>query len=232
MKTITILIPLLLASATLALSDGIPVDRKTGKVRCAHTVVSLTAEQVEETQALGTFTLTSEQWRALRAKRPSCPKRFNTVLPVTFNDCCCGVEGEYVIALSRDRIAVLMVEDSDEALRSVRWAIFRSQAVTLRANERGKFYAGGMLVPFPLLLKAFATPPEGGKRDAQGKILITEYLFGRNETGTAWLVVELPMGAKPTDAVYESRLRQIAALADKIGLSHMLFPEDERKPTP
>ena len=228
MKTIAFLIPSLLATATLALSDGIPVDRETGKIRCAHTVVSLTAEQIEETQALGTFTLTSDQWRTLRATRPSCPKRFNTVLPVTFNDCCCGVDGEYVIALSRDRIAVLMGEDSDQALRSVRWALFKSQRVTLGANERGEFYAGGTLVPFPLLLKAFATPPEGVKRDGKGKLLITEYKFGSKETGTAWLVVELPMGAKPTDAVYESRLRQIAALADKMGLSHQLFPESPR----
>ncbi len=232
MKTIPFLITSILASATLALSDGIPVDHETGKLRCAHSVVSLTAEQIEETQALGTFTLTPEQWRTLREKRPSCPKRFNTVLPVTFNDCCCGVDGEFVIALSRDRIAVLMGEDSNQALRSVRWALFRSQHVTLRANERGEFYAGGMLVSFPLLLKAFATPPEGVKRDAKGKLLITEYSFGRIETGTAWLVVELPMGAKPTDAVYESRLRQIAALADKMGLSHRIFPEAERQTNP
>lgn len=232
MKTISFLITSLLASATLALSDGIPVDRETGKIRCAHTVVSLTAEQIEETQALGTFTLTPEQWRTLRAERPSCPKRFNTVLPVTFNDCCCGVEGEFVIALSRDRIAVLMGEDSDQALRSVRWALFKSQQVTLRANERGEFYAGGTLVPFPLLLQAFATPPEGVKRDGKGNLLITEYKFGSSETGSAWLVVELPMGAKPTDAVYESRLRQIAALADKMGLSHHIFPEVERQTTP
>ena len=53
----------LIASATLVLADGIPLDRKTGEVTVPHTIVTLTAEQVEETQTLGTFTLTPEQWR-------------------------------------------------------------------------------------------------------------------------------------------------------------------------
>ena len=226
MKTTTCIIAALLAIASSAIADGIPVDEKTGKIRCKHTVVSLTAEQIEETQTLGTFTLTTGQWKELRAKRPDCPKRFDNVLPVSYEGCSCGVEGEYVIALSRDRIAVLMPENSKDELRSVRWALFKSRIVTLHANERGEFHAGGILVPFPLLLQAFATPPEGSQRNPQGELLITEYVFGREKTDTAWLVVELPVGAKPTDAVYESRLREIAALADKMGLGHRLFPDD------
>jgi hypothetical protein len=37
--------------------------------------------------------------------------------------------------------------------------------------------------------------------------------------------VTLPEGAKPTDAVFHFRLKQLAAAADQIGLRHELFPK-------
>jgi hypothetical protein len=225
MKPITLLIKSLFATASLALAEGIPVDHDTGKVTMPHTIVSLTPEQIEETQTLGTFTLTPEQWRKIRAKSPQCPKRFHTVLPVTWNDCACGVEEEYVIALSRDRIAVLGYADSSASVESVRRELFKNHRVTsLRMNERGEFYAGGKLVPFPTLLKALATPPNDAKRNEAGSLVVTATEDGREFSESRWLVVELPVGAKPTDAVFESRLRQIASAADQMGLSHVLFP--------
>ena len=88
-------------------------------------------------------------------------------------------------------------------------------SITLRMNERGEFYLGGRLIPFPMLLEAFVTPPD--ERCDKG----------RTERGDASsLHVELPVGSKQTDAVFESRLRQVAAAADKMGLSHMLFPQE------
>ena len=77
-------------------------------------------------------------------------------------------------------------------------------------NERGQFYLDGKLIPYPTLLKAFATPPDD---ETRGK------------TVPRWLKVNLPAGAKPTDAVFQFRLRQIAAAADQIGLRHELFPQ-------
>ncbi len=225
MKSITLLITSLLAGATLVFADGIPVDHKTGKVTVPHTIVSLTADQIEETQTLGTFTLTPEQWREIRAKSPQCPKRFNNVVPVTWNDCTCGLEEEYVIALSRDRVAVMHDEPSTVSVATVRYGLFlERRTTTLRMNERGEFHLDGMLVPFKTLLKAFETPPEGVKRDDQGKLQVTVSEYGSVYTCTPGLNVELPVGAKPTDAVFESRLKQVAVLADRLGF-RVLFSD-------
>ena len=88
-------------------------------------------------------------------------------------------------------------------------ALFEDRVTSLTANERGQFYLDGRLIPFPTLLKAFATPP-----DDDGQVKSTP----------RWLKVTLPAGAKPTDAVFHFRLQQLAAAAEKIGLRHELFP--------
>ncbi len=225
MKPITLLTVSLLATATLTLAEGIPVDHETGKITTAHTVVALTAEQIEETQTLGTLTLTPEQWREVRAKSPQCPKRFNLIFPVTSNDCSCGIEEEYVIAMSRNRVAVLLDGESGMSVESLRYELFKDEVVRLRMNEHGEFHLDGKLVPFQTLLKALATPPEDAKRDDGGKLAVNiTNKDGLEITMRRWLNVWLPVGSKPTDAVFESRLRQIAAAADQMGLHHGLFP--------
>ena len=211
-------------------ADGIPVDRKTGEVSAPHTVVSLTAEQIDETQTLGTLTLTPEQWRVVRTKSPQSPKRFNSIIPVPGSNRIDGVDGEYVIELSRDRMAVLHDGDSGVSVESVRAELFKDSITSLRVNERGEYHLGGILVPFPTLLKALAAPPDVAQRDEEGKLIVTATIDGREMTGPRWLGVKLPAGAKPTDPVYQSRLRQIAAAADQIGIRHALFPEADKKP--
>ena len=81
MKSLSLLMASLLTSASLVLADGIPVNRKTGKVEVPHTVVSLTEEQIEETQTLGTFTLTPEQWRDIRRSPRSARRGSATCFP-------------------------------------------------------------------------------------------------------------------------------------------------------
>ena len=44
-----------------------------------------------------------------------------------------------------------------------------------------------------------------------------------DEPNELWLTVELPVGMKPTDAVFHSRLKQLAAVADKIGFKQTIF---------
>ena len=226
MKSIILLITSLFAGATLVLADGIPVDRKTGTVTVPHTIVTLTAEQVEETQTLGTLTLTPEQWREIRAKSPQCPKRFNKIVPVTWNDCTCGLEDGYVIALSRDRVAVLHDGTSAVSDATVRNGLFFKdrRTTTLHINERGEFHLDGMLVPFQTLLKAFEVPPEGARHNDKGKLQVTVSEDGSVYTCSPGLDVELPAGAKPTDAVFESRLKQVAAVADQLGF-RVLFSD-------
>ena len=225
MKTTTLLIASLFATATLALAEGIPVDHTTGKVTVPHTIISLTAEQVGETLALGTLTLTSEQEQTVHAKSPQCPKRFNNVLPVTMRDCCCNVQGPYVIALSRDRVAVLHAGDlSAETLRP---ELFKEYITELRVNQRGEFYVAGQLIPFATLLEAMAAGPINPKRNSDGKLVQKSPEKGSDTDWECYMYVEMPMGAKPTDAVYESSFRKLAAIAEKIGLEHHLFDQDD-----
>ena len=207
------------------LIDGIPVDRKTGEVTAAHTVVSLTAEQIDETQTLGTLTLTTEQWREVRAKSPQSPKRFNTIVPVPWPAGIHDAEGEFVIELYRDRMAVLHDGDSPATVAAVREVLFKDSIISLRVNERGMYHLGGKLIPFPTLLKALAAPPDDAQRDEEGKLVVTATIDGRETTAPRWLGVKMPAGAKPTDPVFQSRLKQIAAAADQMGLRHGLFPE-------
>jgi serine/threonine protein kinase len=110
---------------------------------------------------------------------------------------------------------VMASKDTDAAVEWVRASLFQDSITALTANERGQFYLDGKLVPFPTLLKAFAAPPD---EDSSGKSL------------PRLLKVTLPAGARPTDAVYHSRLRQIAAAADQIGLRHQMFPQAAGKP--
>lgn len=103
---------------------------------------------------------------------------------------------------------VIEFNDSDAAVELVRAGLFEDPITSLVANERGQFYLKGKLVPFPTLLKAFAAPPDEANRE---------------KTITRSLKVTLPVGAKPTDSVYHSRLKQLAAAAEQIGLRHDMF---------
>ena len=208
-------------------TDGIPVDRNSGEVTAPHTIVILTAAQIDETQTLGTLTLTSEQWTEVRAKSPQSPKRFTNILPLPWPDRSFSANVEYVIELSRDRMAVLHKGDSVVSVESVRHELFKDSIISLRVNDRGMYHLGGNLIPFPTLLQAFATPPDNAQRDAEGKLIVTTTIAGNNTTAPRWLGVKLPAGAKPTDAVFHYRLTQLAAAADQIGLQHELFPEKE-----
>ncbi len=105
---------------------------------------------------------------------------------------------------------VIEFNDSDAAVELVRAGLFKDRISSLTANERGQFYLKGKLVPYPTLLKALAAPPDDDPRE---------------KTLPRWLRVTLPAGAKPTDDVFNSRLKQLAAAADQIGLRHELFPK-------
>jgi hypothetical protein len=105
---------------------------------------------------------------------------------------------------------VIESKDTDAAAELVRPRLFKESITTLTANERGQFYLHGELIPYPTLLKAFSKPPDD---DSLGK------------ASPRWLKVNLPPGAKPTDAVFQYRLRQLAAAADQVGLRQELFSE-------
>jgi hypothetical protein len=108
---------------------------------------------------------------------------------------------------------VMESKDTDAAVEWVRARLFEHRITSLVVNERGQFYLNEKLIPFPTLLKAFAAPPE---EDPGGK------------SPPRWLQVTLPAGAKPTDAVFHFRLKQLAAAADQIGLRHELLSQQDK----
>ncbi len=109
------------------------------------------------------------------------------------------------------RLEKLLIEskDTDAAVEWLRAGLFKDRITSLTANERGQFYLDGKLIPYPTLLKAFASPPDqnAGAKPQPRTLKIT-----------------LPAGAEPTDAVFHFRLKQLADAADQIGLRHELFP--------
>jgi hypothetical protein len=108
---------------------------------------------------------------------------------------------------------VMNSKDTDAAVAWVRARLFEHRITSLTMNERGQFYLNEKLIPFPTLLKAFAAPPGD---DTRGK------------TTPRSLKVTLPAGAKPTDAVFHFRLKQLAAAADQLGLRHELFSQQDK----
>ncbi len=105
---------------------------------------------------------------------------------------------------------VIESNNTDAAVELVRAGLFENSITHLTANERGQFYLDGKLIPFPTLLKAFASAPDHASL---------------KKSMPRWLKVTLPAGAKPTDDVFQYRLRQIAAAAERIGFRHQLFPK-------
>ena len=108
---------------------------------------------------------------------------------------------------------VMESKDPDSAAAWVRSRLFENPTVTLQMNGRGQFYLDGKLLPYPVLLLALATAPDD---DAKGK------------SPPRRLEVALPEGARPTDAVFHFRLKEVAAAADRIGLRHELLPRQEK----
>ncbi|MFA6239833.1 MAG: hypothetical protein WC655_02835 [Candidatus Hydrogenedentales bacterium] len=190
----------LLACVPAAWADGIPVDHTTRKVTAPNTEVKLNLDQVEEFETLGTVTLTSEQWTALRKVAPETPKRFETVLSVDYNGCTCGLDN-YCIALASDRIAVLLGGDLDSAL----WALPNEASVFLRVDSKGEFSYKGTRVPFETLLDYVGRKPDP-EEVKQGAGLRIE--------------IELPIGMKRDDPLVKTQLAQLYEQALKAGRKH------------
>jgi len=148
-KSLALLLGLL---PPLVWADGIPVNRKTGKVIVPHTIISLTAEQEQEVIALGTLTLTQEQWQQRREKDSNAPIRA-TAFPITYDDCMCGQVGSYVVVLS-DTKAALFPSDKYQYLIDDSIPLVIEEGV--RMDRQGEFFCFGMPCPFATVLEAFS----------------------------------------------------------------------------
>ena len=196
----------LLLLAGIASGDGIPVAD--GQVTAAHTVLELSDSQAEEVDVLGSLTLNPAQFAKLRAIGPSCPKRFETVLPVTWNDCTCDMN-LYAIHLSRQRVAVLHRQLEVPAAQVLENRLKEQGDLFLHADRRGQFYHDGVLIPFPRLLELIGQS-SGKARPGN----IPEELQ---------LMVELPVGLDRNSAALRTRIDELRDAATRGGWN--FFPK-------
>ena len=217
MKTCLAVLLLLSSLVTVVHPDGIPLDRRTGRIIGPHTIITLAESQSEEIETLGTLTLTSEQWRQLRAIGPRCPKRFDAVLPITYRDPTPEGWGLYAIQLSRSEVAV----DHDVITKPADWE-FESEVtksqwdyVDLYVDRRGQFYSKGVLIPFPRILELFRAssghlPPRPDRPGKDG--LSIPELERRRE-----LSITLPVGLSRESAALKTRLGELYKIAKTAG---------------
>jgi hypothetical protein len=198
-----ILLVVVLTYTTLA--DGIPVDKKTKRIRVPHTIIRISENQVEEIEAIGTLTLTNVQWKQLRNIGPNCPKRFENVLPITWNDCTCDMS-PYVIQISRDSIAVLHNDINGNAGIELRYFLEGSTGwVSLSVDHRGQFYFKGILIPFENLLTTISTSTI---KESDNKYEKRRFIF-----------IHKPLGMSEKSPQLESRLNKLFETAKQSGLS-------------
>ena len=163
------------------------------------TLLTLNASQVEEMEALNTVTLTKEQWARMRNVSPNTPKRLQGVLPITWNDCLCGVGRVDGVLMQDGRLAVMHRQQSAKGLRH---RIRPGQGLVLQVDHRGQFHLDGILVHYEVLLEAIRS----------SKPLTEE------ERQVSWksaAKVQVPPALSPTDPVFEDRIvtvcRELAA---------------------
>lgn len=181
-------------------ADGIPFDLERMEITCPHTIFDMTPEQVEEADALGTFTLTSEQWAQMRKKTPGYPKRL-TVLTYQWNDCTCGLAGHLSIRLPGNRIGVLdEIDCGPEQLLG--FHIEKHEGLSLRMDHRGQFYLDGKLIPFAIVKQAIS--------DELEQLKATE-----KKNGGFFLGLRLPAGMTPESVTLATRIGTLSAMVEE-----------------
>jgi hypothetical protein len=183
-----ILACLLVLPMSVSRAEGPPVDVKTRSMTVPHEIFTLTASQREEIEALGTLTLDSAQWERLRKFYPEMPKRIESVLPVTYNDCTCDI-GVYAVQLAPDKVAVSHAQYAEEA--SLETVLGAGKELFLRVDRRGQFYCKGALVPFQRLLDAVRASKGHPSAEGDG----------------SWLLVDFPLDVTRTSKEVASRVK-------------------------
>lgn len=183
-------------------AEGPPVNRKTGEVTVPHTIITLNDSQQEELDTLGSVTFTPDQWASLRKVSNTCPKRIGTVIPVDYNDCTCGLDEEYAIAVAPDRLAVLHNEWRDSSLV---WFFSSRDMITLRVDRRGQFYYEGALVPYRSLLESVRVTAEQRKES------------DKETNKVPYLYAEIPIGLTRESVTLKERIDELYELAEAGG---------------
>lgn len=191
MKALLALILLSHISITRLHGEGLPLDRETMTVLVEHSIVILSTAQQEEIEVLNTLTLTPEQWMALRAHDPYCPKRFEDIYKPSRTD---GVESAaYAIQMSPTSVAI----PHDTGLDMTKVITKKHGSQHLHVDRRGQFYCEQRLVPFRKLLEIIQASAA--------------------EEKTAMLYVTIPVGLRLDSAVIKTRFDRLSSAANMAG---------------
>jgi len=199
-KSLVLLLGLL---PLLVYADGIPVNRKTGKVIVPHTVILLTPEQEQEVIVLGTLTLTQEQWQQQFEKDPNAPI-CATAFPITYDDCMCGQIGPYVVVLP-DAKAALFPSDEYQFLIEGTSSLIIEEGV--RVDRQGQFFCFGMPCTFVKVLDAFVDQKKW--EEAERKRTIESLECSKKEFGRLNQI-------KEPSVDYSSFERSVKALEERV----------------
>ena len=182
-------------------ADRIPIDLKTRTVTEEHIMLEVSDTQAEEMDTQGTLTLTTEQWQMLRSNGLMWPMRLEWIVNYDDDTCGCALMGNTGIRLAEKRVAIVPgyseIENAEQALQAAR---DQSRNINLRADRRGQFYAGGVLIPYRDLLAYFQRPSEP---DDEGR--------------QANLNVSFPAGIERTSAAVKERVDKLEATAKGAG---------------
>lgn len=198
-----LLIPTLMHGSVLA--DGIPVNDDRTRCRVPHQLINTNDDQLEELTVAGTLTLTREQWTQLRAINPAVPKRIDSIVPCTYNDCACCIgesndgSGHYGIWFKNGTVAIVL---DTPPTPFHEWTAERKKnlcsQINLRVDERGQFYENGRLIPYAEAKARTAWVPE-------------------QKTGNLALSIELPPHLDAKAPALAARIAELQAIAGSAG---------------
>lgn len=223
MKLHTLLILSFLTSGFL-LADGLPLNEARTQYEGPHHLVKLNADQLEEVTVARTLTLTREQWREARAKDPATPKRIDTILPCTYNDCTCGMENSVFGVWFKDGTVAIVSYQEKTTFAQLDEDQKKEIAtnIHLYMDERGQFYESGKLVPYAEVKAraGYACPPKA--RD--------------DHSGDPSLGIEISPTSKASDSALASRLAELQHISKSVkrnfyvhwDMTGLTLPPDDR----
>jgi len=182
------------------LADGLPVDKDTGQITAVYEQFVLSGSQLEEIDVLQSVTLDSLQWAKMRKIVPSCPKRFEYVFPLTYDDCTCE-QSPNLIIIDRNHAAITHNEMKfmpDYGL-SEAMEVYE-EPIELTIDIEGHFYFRGSLIS-PYRLEKIIAKSSG--HDISGL--------------QKQIHVNLPFFVKEPNSRMDAKIKKAGMLAEQAG---------------
>ena len=156
--------------------------------------MTLSESQSEEIDTLGTLTLSTDQWKRVRAVTADCPKRIDAIVPVTSID-----------PAPEDQFYGIQVSGSQVAVADGMIVDLKFVGETLYVDRHGQFYCAGVLIPYRNLIEKYAAT--SGKTGNKDPLAPQE----------RELFVQVPLGMSRDSAALKDRLDRLFKVAAASG---------------